>query len=43
MFELGQGVVEILVIFAIYYLILLFIKGTRAEQLIWGIAILVVA
>lgn len=38
----AQPVVEILIISAIYYLILLFIKGTRAEQLTWGIAILVV-
>lgn len=39
--EYLQAVIEILVIFAAYYLILLFIKGTRAEQLTWGIAILV--
>jgi diadenylate cyclase len=43
MLDYVLAVVEILVIFAIYYLILLFIKGTRAEQLIWGIAIIVVA
>jgi diadenylate cyclase len=42
MLEYLQAVIEILVIFAAYYLILLFIKGTRAEQLTWGIAILVV-
>jgi len=35
-------VVEILIIFGVYYLILLFIKGTRAEQLMWGVAILVI-
>ena len=43
MFEFLSQVIEILVIFGVYYLILLFIKGTRAEQLTWGIAILVVA
>ncbi len=43
MFELLIQVVEILVIFGVYYVILLFIKGTRAEQLTWGIAILVAA
>lgn len=43
MLEVLTQVVEILVIFGVYYLILLFIKGTRAEQLTWGIAILVVA
>ena len=41
MLELIQAVGEILIIFGIYYLVLLFIKGTRAEQLIWGIAFLV--
>jgi len=34
--------IEVLIIFAVYYLMLLFIKGTRAEQLTWGVAILVV-
>lgn len=43
MLELAQALVEILIIFAIYYLALLFIKGTRAEQLIWGVAFLVLA
>jgi diadenylate cyclase len=43
MVEFLIQVVEVLVIFGVYYLILLFIKGTRAEQLTWGIAILVVA
>jgi diadenylate cyclase len=43
MLEFAQAVVEILIIFVIYYLALLFIKGTRAEQLIWGVAILVLA
>jgi len=43
MLELLLAVIEILIIFAVYYLVLLFIKGTRAEQLIWGIAIIVIA
>ena len=34
-------VAEVLIIFAVYYLILLFIEGTRAEQLAWGMALLV--
>ncbi|MBN1918913.1 MAG: diadenylate cyclase CdaA [Verrucomicrobia bacterium] len=42
MLELAQAVAEVLIIFVIYYLVLLFIKGTRAEQLIWGVAVLVV-
>lgn len=42
MLELLIQVVEILIIFAVYYLILLSIKGTRAEQLTWGIGFLVV-
>ena len=42
MLELLMAVIEILIIFAVYYLVLLFIKGTRAEQLIWGIGILLV-
>jgi diadenylate cyclase len=40
--QVAFPVIEILIIFAVYYLILLFIEGTRAEQLAWGVAFLVV-